>query len=132
VWWSQEDRRVGSNVNFFQMKTRQHPYWLQSLCGARKINSYNPIPGQGCDANLVGQLRPKGNLYVNVPLNSPFSFQSLKGLSLQGCVNTPAIQMKHLSVQSSEVWNWHWFSKCIGLAAICSHPSSLHRNFINL
>lgn len=62
MWASlmQSSRGVGSNVNFFQMKTRPHPYWLWSLCGARKINSHSPMPGQGFDANSVRQLEPKG------------------------------------------------------------------------
>lgn len=117
--------RVWSNVNFFQMKTRQHPYWLCSLCGTRKTNFHDPFPGQWFDANSVGQLEPKGNLYVNVPLNLFFLFSPLNVLSLQDYVNTQAIQPKHLSVQCSVAWDGHRFSQCTGLATICPLPSCM-------
>ena len=90
--------------------------------GPGKTTSHDPFPGQQFDVNSVGQQEPKGSLYVNVPLNVFFLLTPLKGLSLQGNVNTQAIQLKHLSTG---------LRKCTGLAGICPFPSSLHGNGIH-
>lgn len=99
--------------------------------GPGKPTLTNPIPRQWFDANSIGQLEPKGNLYVKVLLNLFFIFTPLKGLSLQGYVNTQAIQLKHLST-----------GLCgLGLAStqlmhrtgshFCPSPSYLHGNRIH-
>lgn len=42
--------------------------------GQEKSTLHSLIPGQGFDANSVGQLGPKGKLHVNVLLNTLFLF----------------------------------------------------------
>lgn len=90
--------RLGSNVNFFQMKTRQHPYWLRALCEAGKPTLATLIQG-----NRLMLIR-LGSWTQGKPVCERFSkliffFQLLWRVSVYKTMSiTHAIRPKHLSV----------------------------------
>lgn len=122
--------RLGSNVNFFQMKTRQHPYWLRALCEAGKPTLTTLIQGNGLMLIRLGSWT-QGKPVCEHFSKLIFSFKSFEGsqftrLCQYACNPTEASKC----IQSSVAWNWRGFRNCAGLAAVCP-PSCLPGNFVN-
>lgn len=112
------------------MKTRQHPYWVRSLCEAGKPTLSTPFQGDGLMLIHLGSWT-QGKTLCERSSKVIFSFHSFEESRFTRLCQYSSNPTEASSVECSVSWTWHWVSKRTGLAAICPPPSYLHGNFIN-